>query len=56
MSEFISVQISLASEQNFADDGKDAAVPFCNVFPIHHGIKTAEPPAKLKPMTLNTGY
>lgn len=56
MSEFLSVQISFAAEQNFVHDGKDSAVPFCNVFPIHCGIKITEPPAKLKPMILNAEY
>lgn len=48
--------ISLATEQNFAHGRKDSAGPFCNVYPIHYGIKIAEPPAKLKPMTLNAEY
>ena len=56
MSEFLSLQINLAAEQNFAHDGKDSAVSFCNVFPIRYGIKIAEPLAKLKPMTLNAEY
>jgi len=56
MSEFLSLQISLAAEQNFAHDGKDSAVPFCNVFSIACEIKIAEPLAKLQPMTLNAEY
>lgn len=51
--EFLLLQVTLAAEQIFVRDGKYSFVPFCSVFPIHCGLKIAEPVEEQKPMPLS---